>query len=198
MAINRLNVGLTGVQPGGLAKVIPSSVAVGSGSGSVDSNGTVTFSGATSVSLNGCFSSTYNNYRIVYNFSSFAGTAGNFHLRMRASGTDNTSSNYKYSALNSNNVAPWWDGIVSTGTTSIILHRYTRADGIDGTIDMFNPFATAYTTLNGNAINPNYNNADGSTTVASTTVTTSYDGFTLYPATSQNMAGTIRVYGYTN
>ena len=196
MAIGRLNIGLTGVQPGGLAKVIPSSVAVGSGSGSVDSNGTVTYSGATSISLNGCFTSTYQNYRIVYNISSFAGTAGNFNLRMRASGIDNANSNYKYSALNSNNVAPWWDGIVSTGTTSMIIHRYTRAEGIDGIIDMFNPFATNYTTLNANAINPNYNNADGSTTVGSLTVTTSYDGFTLYPVNSQNMAGTIRVYGY--
>ena len=37
MAIGRLNIGLTGVQPGGLAKVIPSSVAVGSGSGSAKS-----------------------------------------------------------------------------------------------------------------------------------------------------------------
>ena len=51
----------------GLAKIVPSSVAVGSGTGSANSLGTVTFSGASSVSLNGCFSSTYDNYRLMLN-----------------------------------------------------------------------------------------------------------------------------------
>ena len=52
-------------QPG-MKLVVPSSVAVGSGSGSVATQGTVTFSGASSVSINGCFSSTYDNYRILF------------------------------------------------------------------------------------------------------------------------------------
>jgi len=180
----------------GLRMVVPTSVTVGSGSGSVSSNGAVNFSGATSVSLNGAFSSTYTNYKIVYNFSSFSGSASNFNLRMRASGTDNSSSNYIYSTVNSNSTSPWWDGAVSTGTTQMIIHRYTRANGLNGVMDIYNPFATDYTSMNGWAVNPNFNNADGSEFSGSLTVTTSYDGFTLYPTSSQNMAGTIRVYGY--
>jgi hypothetical protein len=49
----------------GLAKIVPSSVAVGSGTGSSDTTGKVTFSGASTVSLNGVFTSSYRNYKII-------------------------------------------------------------------------------------------------------------------------------------
>ena len=53
----------------GLAKIVPTSVAVGSGTGSADSLGNVTFSGASSGSLNGCFTSTYDKYKILISSS---------------------------------------------------------------------------------------------------------------------------------
>jgi hypothetical protein len=78
--------------PTGLKKVVPSSVAVGSGSGSVSASGTVTFSGASSVSLNDVFSSTYDNYVIFYK-NTTTSTGNVLTLRYRLSGTD-TSANY--------------------------------------------------------------------------------------------------------
>jgi len=53
----------------GTRLIIPSSVAVGSGSGSVSTSGTVTFSGASSVSINDVFSATYDTYQIVTDLS---------------------------------------------------------------------------------------------------------------------------------
>lgn len=58
-------VGALEAAPAGLVRVVPTSVAVGSGSASVSATGVVTFSGASSVSLNGCFSSSFTRYRVV-------------------------------------------------------------------------------------------------------------------------------------
>ena len=82
-------------QPG-MKMVVPTSVAVGSGSGSVDTNGAVTFSGASSVSLNDCFSSTYQNYKIVMNLS--AATSNDVQMRLRVSSTD-AATNYNRRGL---------------------------------------------------------------------------------------------------
>jgi hypothetical protein len=54
--------------------------------------GTVTFTGASSVSLNGVFSSTYDNYRIVFTTT----TISNIFMRLRVSNADETTSQYVY------------------------------------------------------------------------------------------------------
>jgi hypothetical protein len=72
----------------GLAKIVPTSVTVGSGSGSASALGTVTFSGCSSVSLNGVFSSAYNNYKVLVNVNSIDSTGTNIiYLRFGTSGT---------------------------------------------------------------------------------------------------------------
>ena len=55
---------------------------------------TTSFSGVTSQSLNNVFSATYRNYRVVIDYVP-ATTSGVFSLRMRASGADNSTSNYQ-------------------------------------------------------------------------------------------------------
>jgi hypothetical protein len=50
----------------GLVSIVPTSVAVGSGSASVGANGAVTFTGVSSISLNSCFTSQFNSYKIVF------------------------------------------------------------------------------------------------------------------------------------
>ena len=77
-------------QPG-MKMVVPTSVAVGSGSGSVDAIGNVTFSSASSISVNNCFTSTYDNYRIIIDFVPSASTG--FVSRYRNT-SDETSSVY--------------------------------------------------------------------------------------------------------
>ena len=80
----------------GLKLIVPTSVA---GSGvSVSASGKVTFTAATSVSVNGCFTATYDNYLIVCRL---IGVTGGHDLRMRVrlSGTDATGSNYTWQQL---------------------------------------------------------------------------------------------------
>lgn len=196
MAIGRINATLTGVQPGGLAKIVPTSVAVGSGSGSVDSNGNVTFSGASSVSLNGVFSNTYDNY--IINFKATASSATTaLNMKLRKSGTD-LSSGYDRSgviqfnnsstitALNANNQTAW--GFPDINAT---FPTYTYF-----TFTLFSPYLTAPKQggLFGNGVN-------GSTQIAGFAANfsqgdaTAHDGFTLATG-SGNFGGVIRVYGY--
>lgn len=187
MAIGRLNIGLTGVQPGGLAKVIPSSVAVGSGSGSVDSNGTVTFSGASSVSLNSCFSSTYDNYRILINVTGSADDNTNF--RLRVGGVDNsTASSYTRQFLRADSTTV--SGGVLAQSFGFLGDTFTT--GGTFAIDIFSPFLTTRTKL----LSHNFRAAGAILFIGvDHNQTVSYDGFTII-ANSGTITGTARVYGY--
>lgn len=191
MAIGRLNIGLTGVQPGGLAKVIPSSVAVtGTGAtGTVDSNGAVIFSGASTLSLNGCFTSTYKTYKIVGRFTGTGQLA--FYMKLRASNTDASSAYY------------WSGQYQSSATTSEGGEAgnnlsYFQIGGVDGqrgflTIDLHGPFETATSHFTAFGWDGSYKRiyAGGHGTQAS------YDGFTVYP-NSGTISGIVSVYGYAD
>jgi hypothetical protein len=192
VAINRLN---PDYPDAGLVQLVPTSIAVGSGSGSVDGNGAVIFSGSSSVSLNGCFSATYDNYRI--SFANMSNTASaNIQLRFRVSGSDNTSSNYRYAGNQTGTDGS--SGIAGAITTFIRIGYHTtgQRNFITG-VDIINPFLT----INTGTWNSNF---DGSGANSYATMTTgmfngdtSFDGFTVFPA-SGNFSGTIRVYGYRN
>lgn len=191
MAIGRINATLTGVQPGGLAKIVPTSVAVGSGSGSVDSNGNVTFSGASSVSLNGCFSSAYQNYKIVADFTVSASSRTG--LRWRASGSDLTSGYYSsafYMGLAGAALAQ------DSQVTTYNFTGYTTAGLVTvQELTVFKPFeSSAQTFVTGEGIRGDgYLFPNG----GMTTGTGSYDGLTWYTVNGGTFTGTIRVYGYT-
>ena len=82
---------------GGLTQIIPTSITVGSGTGSVSANGSITLTGATNISLINCFSSTYDNYKFI--FSGTSATAGNV-VSYQIGG--NTSSEYKFVEIQTN------------------------------------------------------------------------------------------------
>lgn len=191
MAIGRINATLTGVQPGGLAKIVPTSVAVGSGSGSINGNGTVSFSGCSSVSLNNCFNSNYTNYRIVCDMD--VSTALDFYFRLRVNGTDNsTTSSYVTQGLNA-------DGTTVAGFRTTANYGRLGPGNTDTTIgwsaEFYRPFvadSTAFICHYMPATNAGYvSNFSGSHNQ-----NTSYDGLTIYPSTG-TVSGSISVYGYT-
>jgi hypothetical protein len=190
MAINRLNVSLSGVQPGGLAKVVPTSVAVGSGSGSVDSNGAVTFSGASTVDISGCFTSAYQNYRIIYTSS---GSGGDLGIRLGTGGSFNaTSGNYRWNAQYAVYTSSTISGANSSTTGTYFILGNT---GFVSIVDIFRPFEvanTSYIVLNSR---DDYGFVSGG---GAMTVTTSYDQIRFFPTGGGTISGTIRVYGYTN
>jgi hypothetical protein len=174
----------------GLAWAAPSSGAL------VKINST-TFTGSSGQSINDCFSATYRNYLILTTFDSTSAQT-EIRFRVRVGGSDNTSNNYRWSGFgtNSNMSSTTLTGDGS-GTISYWQFNFLETASNDSVsaFQIFNPFATAYTTYwNGQS---RYRGSDTATGTAggSTTVTTSYTGFTIYPATG-TMTGKVEVYGY--
>lgn len=179
---------------GGLVQVIPSSIAVTSGAGSVGSNGAVTFTSVTSLSINGCFNSTYDCYRMVLNLDPNATGYNSITGRLRVSGTDASGSNYSYYGMYVDSASGPTRDAAANGT-SLSISDSSTGGGLT-TIDIANPFATKRTFFNivrNNATSPNsgfqlflLGGAHG--------LTTSYDGLT-FNFTYAN-SGTLTVYGY--
>ena len=159
---------------------------------------TTSFSGVASVSLPAnTFTSAYKNYKFVFNC---VGSTFDFiRLRMRASGTDNSSNNYKWTLLTSqfNQVNANWAGTGNTTLQSSIIFTYmyngfpTYQEGM-----IYNPQATEYTSLNalGNYVQDATTGGYSNQVNGALTVTTSYDSFSLIPA-SGTMTGSISIYG---
>jgi hypothetical protein len=183
----------------GLRMVVPTSVAVGSGSGSVDANGAITFSGASSVSINGCFSSAYQNYRIVTNLTT-PSAALSVSWRLRVSGTD-AATNYGYASqyayISINAGGQEVNGGNALTSFPRLVHGSTTGGG-SSSADVYRPFEAVETIATG--VGMDYDTNTGAVLFQKGwrhTTASSYDGFTLIPSTS-TITGTVRVYGYKN
>jgi hypothetical protein len=177
----------------GMRLIVPTSVAVGSGTGSANAAGFVTFSGASSVSLNGVFSSTYDNYRIVVNVTSSSTNFDPLWLRMRSGTTDNSSSNYRWQQRYFAYGGSGGDGTTTTGTGFALasVDTGTTSIGMKASADVIGPFITSNTSYSYQGTQYNY----GFYGNGIMTVSTSYDGCSIVP-NSGNVTGTIGVYGY--
>lgn len=153
---------------------------------------TSTFSASAAVNVNNCFSSTYENYRIVVAplVSSAAGPW--LQMRLRASAADNTTSNYSYQSITASSTTV--TASRATAQTLWQIGTVSSANTIVG-VELSSPFS-ANLTLGTNL------QAESSTVAWRSNgfhfnATTSFDGFTLYPDTG-TITGTLRVYGYAN
>ncbi len=171
----------------GLSLITPTSIAATGGSGSISTTGAVSFTSASAISLNGCFSSTYQNYKIVLNIS--ASGSSDLQMRFRVSGTDATTNYNRYGiAVNSSGA------IVNYGSgTSQAFFYVVQTSGIDtgAEFNLYSPFETIATRIvatSSGGTSPVF--MGGRHTTAS-----SYDGFTLFPDAS-TFTGIISVYGY--
>jgi hypothetical protein len=174
----------------GLVKVVPTSVA---GSGvSLSSVGTVTFSAASTASINGCFSALYQNYKIEISITTSNQTT--LQYRFRTAGSDNSTANYanQYLVVDSTTVV----GGRSSAQTIGDLGQMVLTDLSFFDITVYSPFDTAKTGMlvqNGSVVGEAYMRNQVNAMKAST----SFDGITLIP-TAGTITGTARVYGYRN
>jgi hypothetical protein len=179
----------------GLRTVIPTSVTVGSGSGSYNSTtGYITFTGATSINVNGCFTSSFTNYKIlVYEIgSSLTGTAVKF--RLRQSGSDSTGLYYQNGITQASNLSAgayylansaWWD-----------LYPPPPGPNYGNTsIEVFQPNLALRTT--GNFVAMGFNTAVGMASGGLMHDSASiYDGFSLVTNSAATFTGKMKVFGY--
>jgi hypothetical protein len=166
----------------------PTSVA---GTGVSLSGGKVSFTSASTVSVNGCFSSAYTNYRVVIN-AKYGSTSESLRLRMRTSGTDNSAGYYTHAIYTTHSGGPSrnYDANQSVGYIGWVADLTYNI-----MLEFSNPFASDYTGWVAQA-----NGIGNQTAVVGTlwgfhNAQTSYDGFTIFPASS-TVTGSLRVYGY--
>lgn len=182
--------GTSWIGVGGLAPVIPTSIAATGGSSSL-SGATATFTGTSTISLNGIFTATYNAYRIIIEV--LPSTTAYLRGRLRVAGTDNaTAGNYNY-VMN--------QSVYSTGATSMWglgpdpLWHFAQTNTTSysvAVIDIAGAYSSSkrasYTCLSTNPLDTDWGGGQ-------MTVTTSYDGITFYPSTG-TFTGTVTAYGY--
>lgn len=173
----------------GLVSMAPTSIAYSGTSAGINADGGVDFSAVTSLSLNGVFTGDYDNYLIVLPYKASGG--GTVRIRLRASGTDNsTASSYVVQALTSNNTTVGAGrgtsnqgdiGVSGTGESGRVVHIYGPA--------LAQPTAWRVVSMSSDST---VRTADYANTHNQST---SYDGFTIYHDDS-NITGNIHVFGY--
>lgn len=145
------------------------------------------FTSASAVSVNDVFSATYKNYKVYVNLT---GTAGvNTFYRYRVSGADNSNTNYNYQRLILNN-ATFNNARGSNENQGTLIDATNVNTNMD--ITFFNPFESKFSYAYATGT---YDQSPAIQTFYSCfTNTTSFTGFTVYPA-SGNITGEILVYG---
>jgi hypothetical protein len=156
---------------------------------------TTSFSGVSSQSVNDVFTSTYTNYKILLNIDS--SSASPYILgRLRASGTDNTSSDYNSTDVVLNSTSSGLSLSASYGATSWRMWGNFNPDSGTAEILISNPQKTSKTTFNsfGSFVPGAVTNRPPRWFGGNSTVTTSYDGLTIFPD-SGTMTGSVSIYG---
>ena len=178
--------------------IVPLSVTVGSGSSTISATGEVGFTSVSSISLNTCFSSTYDNYLIVFQVSSTSGNPS-ISFRMRSGTTDETGNNYSYSGVKAAaGGSVLLDAVVGTSSAKFVENYAGYPYHISGNLDLFNPFNTVTTKFAYNSYGSNTAGAYSSFTYSGAhSQSTSYNGITFLPSTG-TMSGVVRVYGLKN
>lgn len=185
---------LATLEAGSLSGLIPvkaSSIVVVTGTAAVSSIGTVTFSGATSLSLNGIHTAAYKNYLAVITGGS--SVTCEIWLRMRYAGTDQITAYNRAQAFNTDSGALSASSVINAAQYQV-GDWTTGANGSNAIVEIGNPAGSERTVFNSQATGQGGISRYGGGRV---TVDRSFDGLTLLPSTG-TMSGTITVYGYNN
>ena len=172
----------------GMDLITPTSVA---GSGVTLSGGQVSIASSTTISVNGCFTATYDTYRIVLYMTT--GGTGALAMRLRVAASDNSTSNYTTQRLSAGSTSVV--GTRSASQTSWFGHGMVT--GINTLqIDIQRPFLTTTTTALVSSGRGTDANLDMDNFFMGHNTATSFDGFTIDPGSAAT--GTMRVYGLRN
>ena len=179
----------------GLILLKPTSIAYTGTSATISANGSVEFSACTALSLNGVFSADYDNYTVAVRH---LGSASNTELffRLRASGSDAaTGTNYTYQGLIAGSTT-----ITGFRTGSANEYRFSTTSSTPrsgGIYNVYGPYLAQPTAVRSVTI-CGLDNARLEDYAGTHSLSTSYDGFTLFTGTfsgTASFSGRIAVYG---
>jgi hypothetical protein len=172
----------------GLVSMTPTSIAHSGTSATINADGGVDFTAVSSLTLNGVFTSDYDNYFLVW--GSITGTSALINMRLRVAGTDATGSNYTHQILQAQGTTVTGDRISSASDWRLMSMTNVQVNGM--VMHCYGPFLaqpTAYRTVTIRSLN----DATIDDYAGTHSLSTAYDGFTV--ATS-SMSGNVHVFGY--
>lgn len=148
------------------------------------------FSAVSSVSVNNCFTATYENYRVLLRCS--RSTSNVIQYRLRVSGTDSTTNYDLRSAVAAGTNS--FTTSASTVQSSGYIQGMSSSDPTWAEMELSSPAIATPTFVSHRA--SSYVN-DISLNLLYHNVSTAYDGITIFPSAG-TITGTLRVYGYRN
>ena len=159
-----------------------------------------TFSAASTVSLpSSTFSSTYSNYKIMFDITAASINAEPIRARLRIGGTDNSASNYYNTGVGALATANTTTYVRADFTAAFLFGYLISTDANLLTLDVIQPFSSTVATK----VAFSHFGRDAGGGVAGHTgggghnTTTSFDALTVYPSTG-TITGSYKVYGYAN
>jgi hypothetical protein len=158
---------------------------------------TLSFSGVSSQSVNDCFSTTYDNYRIIIN-STGTSVDQNLLMRFRVSGADNTTSVYNYSITGLTTTGSGTNASANSATSFLLSQLESTSKYFIGvSLDIIAPFLTREKTgsIIGNGI-LSAGNIYGFAGGLGYDGTTSFTGFSIFTSSAGNISGSVSVFGY--
>ena len=182
----------------GLFPIAPSSVVIATGSGTANALGQVSFTGATSVSLNGVFSSNYNSYRVIVSLSA-ASTSSALAVRFSSGGTIDVTNSYTYAANAVNAAGTTGVSTASAQTYIPLMNLQSGSSGHAGSFDVMAPAIANKTVMiyQGTGL-------DGASSLFRTLqgagnsgTNNIHDGIAIVPLAG-NITGNIQVFGYND
>lgn len=150
-----------------------------------------TFTTASTVSVDGCFTATYDSYFFLLSLTGKSvDTDGS--IRLRAAGADSTASTYSVNTLDSFSTST---AVATNASQSSFTNCWNAATGAGQYVvgDVIDPFAARNTMLRLESLSTNNLRTRRSAGLFANT--TSFDGFSFYPS-SGTITGTLAVYGY--
>lgn len=178
----------------GSTLVRPTSVSAASGTATA-TDGLVTFTTASTVSVNGCFTSAFSNYLIKLTTTAHSPTSDVL-MRLRLAGADALGANtYGTQRTHANGTTVATSNFNSTSWVVLPVPASTIRSG--AAIHLYSP-GVAVSTIG---------HVEGTTAVSTSgmyqntygfyhSTATAYDGFTIYPSSAGTITGTLSVYGY--
>jgi hypothetical protein len=179
-----------GANAPGMDLITPTSVA---GSGVTLSGGAISFAAATSGSINGCFTTAYDVYRLVFRGATSA--AGGISSRLRVAGSDASGANYNAQLVFGSSTTAGASASVS-GTSWPSIGDGSIAETVcQFSMDLFMPALAQQSSFS--SLQGYVDLAAVAAQVGRHTLSTAYDGITLFRA-SGTLTGTLRIYGLRN
>jgi hypothetical protein len=175
----------------GLVSMKPTSIAHSGTSASINADGGVDFTAVTSLSLNGVFTSGYDNYLVV--IDAIGSSSLDTKWRLRVSGTDASGTNYTRQYIVANDTSRSVARDTSQDGAAIMNINDANRNGAD--VHFYGPALAQPTALRSTQIS-GFAGAYLLNIAATHSLSTVYDGFTVASLSAATMTGNVHVFGY--